>query len=89
MEEALPDWRLNAKRYYGCRGVLAPPRMSNNGLMLHWGGWDGIWWTAGAGWLAHFFTEYYHYTGDQAFLAKRAVPLLKEVVALLRGLHAA
>jgi alpha-L-fucosidase 2 len=81
MEEALPDWRLNAKRYYGCRGVLAPTRMSNNGLMLHWGGWDGIWWTAGAGWLAHFFTDGYHYTGDREFLAKRVVPLLKEVVA--------
>jgi hypothetical protein len=80
IENALPDWRLNAKRYYGCRGVLAPPRMSNNGLMLHWGGWNGIWWTAGAGWLAHFFTDYYHYTGDREFLARRAVPLLKEVV---------
>lgn len=35
IEAALMDWRLNARSYYGCGGVLAPPRMSNNGLMLH------------------------------------------------------
>ena len=80
IEAALPDWRLNAKRYYGCRGVLAPTRMSSNGLMVHWGRWDGIWWTAGAGWMAHFFHDYYQYTGDREFLAGRVVPLLKEVV---------
>jgi hypothetical protein len=80
IEAALPDWRLNARRYYGCRGLLAPTRMSNNGLMLHWGGWNGIWWTAGAGWLVHFFTDCYHHTGDREFLAKRLVPLLTEVV---------
>jgi len=81
IEAAVPDWRLNAKRYFGCRGLLAPPRMSNNGLMLHWGDWDGIWWTAGAGWLVHFFTDYWNYTGDREFLARRIVPLLKETVA--------
>ena len=79
IEDAVADFRLNARRYYGCRGLLAPTRMSNNGLMLHWGSWNGIWWTAGAGWLVRFFYDYFLHTGDRDFLTRRVVPLLKEV----------
>jgi trehalose/maltose hydrolase-like predicted phosphorylase len=35
-------------------------------------------WTAGAGWVSQFFYEYYLYTGDKDFLAKRALPFMKE-----------
>jgi hypothetical protein len=78
IESMLPDWRLNARRYYGARGVLACPRTSNNGLLLHWGSWPGVFWTCGAGWMAHWFYDRYLYTGDREFLARRTVPLLKE-----------
>ena len=81
IESFLPDWRLNARRIYGCRGVLSNARASNNCLLLHWGRWQGVFWTAGAGWLSHFFYDRCLYTGDRDFLARRAVPLLKEVVA--------
>jgi len=65
---------------YGCRGVLINSRASNNALMLHWGnGWPGQYWTAGYGWLTHWFYDYYLYTGDRKFLAERCVPLLREV----------
>ena len=40
-----------------------------------------IFWTAGCGWLAHFFYDHWQYTGDERFLRERTVPLLKEVVA--------
>jgi hypothetical protein len=53
--------------------------MSNHGLMLHWGRWDGIWWTAGASWLARWFPEQWRYTGGTEFARKRVVPLLKDV----------
>jgi len=36
-------------------------------------------WTAGAGWLAQLFYDYWLYTGDRDFLQKRAVPYMKEV----------
>ena len=81
MESFYPEWRLNAKRIYGCRGVFTNARASNTALELHWGTWEGVFWTAGCGWLASFFTDYADYTGDREFLAKRCVPLLKEVVA--------
>ena len=79
IESFVPAWRENAKKYYGCRGVFSCTRASNTGLHLHWGRWPGVFWTCGAGWMAHWFHDYYRYTGDRTFLATRAVPLLKEV----------
>ncbi len=81
MEGFHPEWRLNAMRIYGCRGFFTNARASNTALQLHWGNWSGVFWTAGCGWLASFFCDYADYTGDREFLAKRCVPLLKEVVA--------
>ena len=81
MESFYPEWRLNAKRIYGCRGVFTNARASNTALKLHWGTWSGVYWTAGCGWLASFFSDYADYTGDREFLAKRCVPLLREVAA--------
>jgi len=76
-----PEWQINAKRIYGCRGYFSNARASNTCLELHWGDWDGVFWTAGSGWLASFFYDYYLYTGDREFLAKRCVPQLKEIAA--------
>jgi hypothetical protein len=81
IEDFYPEWRLNAGRIYGCRGYLTNARASNTALMLHWGKWPGVFWTAGCGWLAHFFDQCAQYTGDREFLAQRTVPFLKEVVA--------
>ncbi len=81
IEGFYPEWRLNAQGIYGCRGYLTNARASNTALLLHWGDWQGVFWTAGCGWLAHFFNDYALYTGDRTFLEKRVVPLLKEVVA--------
>jgi hypothetical protein len=79
MESFYPEWRLNAKRIYGCRGFFTNARASNTALELHWGTWQGVFWTAGCGWLASFFCDYADYTGDREFLARRCVPLLKGV----------
>lgn len=81
IESFYPDWRANARKTYGCRGVLTNPRASNTPLLLHWGKWEGIYWTAGCGWLAHFFDEHWGYTGDERFLRERTVPLLMEVAS--------
>lgn len=79
MEEFVPDFQVNARKLYGCRGLLSGSRASNTGLHLHWGnGWPGQAWTPGASWLAHWFYDYYQYTGDRKFLRHRAVPYMKE-----------
>jgi len=81
MESFYPEWRLNARRMYGCGGFLTNARASNTSLMLHWGSWPGNFWMSGCGWLASFFQEYADYTGDRQFLAQRVVPLLEETAA--------
>lgn len=79
LESFLPDFRLNAQKLYGCRGILSGSRASNTGIHLHWdAGWPGEIWTPGAPWLAHWFYDYYLYTGDRGFLRERAVPWMKE-----------
>ena len=74
----LDDYRGNAKAVYGCRGILAPIAQSTHGML-----YPGVWvnWTAGAGWLAQLYYDYWLYTGDRQFLAERALPFLEEVAA--------
>lgn len=74
-ESMVDDFRTNARNIAGCRGILAPISGTTHGLSGL--GWS--YWTAGAGWLAELFYDYWLYTGDRAFLEKRAVPFMKEV----------
>jgi len=74
-ESMVEDFQANARNIAGCRGILAPMSGTSHGLSdLNWS-----YWTAGAGWLAELFYDYWLYTGDKEFLAKRAVPFMKEV----------
>jgi alpha-L-fucosidase 2 len=81
IETFLPDWRINAQKLYGARGILGQIVASpNTGLHYHFArSWAWNFWTPGAGWLASYFYDYYRFTGDKAFLANRAVPLMKEI----------
>lgn len=78
-ETHLQEFRDNAKRLYGCRGIHVPSRASTHGWNNHFDGtWPMTFWTAGAAWASQFFYDYYLYTGDRAFLADRALPFMKE-----------
>lgn len=75
----LDDFRENARKLYGCRGIFIPSLMSpDTGLATHPGSWI-INWISGAGWLAQHFYDYYLFTGDRVFLKDRAVPFLVEI----------
>ena len=80
LESLVPQLEVNARNYYGCRGILLPSRTSthgyNNALSADFAG--GMW-TAGAPWAAHFFYDYYLHTGDEDFLATRALPFMEKV----------
>ena len=79
LESQMGDFRTNARRLYGTRGIHVPSRTSTHGLNNHFDGtWPMTFWTAGAGWAAHFFYDYYLYTGDRDFLSRRALPFMKE-----------
>jgi len=79
MESIVPYLRVNAKHIFGARGLVLPSRSTthgyNNALAP---GFAGGMWVAGAAWAAHFFYDYWLYTGDREFLAEHALPFMQE-----------
>ena len=79
LESQMQDCRENARRLYGTRGIHVASRTSSHGLNNHFDQtWPMTFWTAGAGWAAQFFYDYYLYGGDRTFLKQRALPFMKE-----------
>jgi len=68
-DSLIPDWRTNARQFYGCRGAVSFIRHSDHGLIVQDAPWQ--FWTAGAGWLGQLYYDYYLFTGDKNFLAER------------------
>jgi alpha-L-fucosidase 2 len=81
IESIVPWMEINAKHLFGARGVVLPSRSTthgfNNALNANFAG--GMW-VGGAGWAAHFFYDYYLYTGDREFLANHALPFMERAV---------
>mgnify|MGYP002624109570 FL=1 len=79
IESLIPDMQLNAKHYFGARGIVLPSRTSTNGYNNALApSFAGGMWVAGAGKAARFFYDYYLFTGDKDFLAKHTVPYLEQ-----------
>jgi len=80
IESIVPYLQVNAKHMFGARGVVLPSRSTthgyNNALAP---GFAGGFWVGGAPWAAHFFYDYYLYTGDRKFLTAHALPFMKQV----------
>jgi alpha-L-fucosidase 2 len=81
-DERMDGFRQNAKVLYGTRGIHIPAQVTM-------GPWETdftpiyphLWWYAGAAWTALSYYDYYRYSGDAAFLAQRAYPLMREAAA--------
>jgi hypothetical protein len=81
IESIVPYLEINAKRIFGARGVVLPSRSTTHGLNNAFcPGFAGAYWVAGAPWAAHFFYDYYLYTGDRKFLAEHALPFMEKCV---------
>jgi alpha-L-fucosidase 2 len=77
-DSGIEDFKENAKKLYGCSGIFLPA-VTMPGHMKHLCLAPHITnWTAGAGWIAQHYYDYYIYTNDKEFLEKRAVPFMKE-----------
>ena len=80
IESLVPWLEINARHLFGARGVVLPSRSTthgfNNALNADFAG--GMW-VGGAGWAAHFFYDYYLYTGDREYLAQHALPFMEKV----------
>ncbi len=79
IESIVPWLEINAKHLFGCRGVVLPSRSTTNGYNNALAGtFAGGFWVGGAAWAAHFFYDYYQYTGDEDFLAGHALPFMEK-----------
>lgn len=80
-ENKFEDFRINAQRLFGARGLLASVHCDpDSGLFYHFSKtYPHYCWTGCLGWVYNEFWGYYLVTGDQEFLAKRVIPALKEI----------
>jgi alpha-L-fucosidase 2 len=79
MEWLVPYLEVNAKRIFGARGIVLPSRSTTTGYNNAFAAsFPGAYWVAGAPWAAHFFYDYYLYTGDRDFLARHALPFMEK-----------
>ncbi|MFS0637718.1 glycoside hydrolase N-terminal domain-containing protein [Mesobacillus foraminis] len=78
-EEMMEEFRENAKKLYGCRGIYIPAGTTPGigvpnqlvPVIMNW--------TGAAGWLAQHYYDYFLYTGDKELLVGKVLPFLKEV----------
>jgi len=79
LEGFMDQFRYNARKVYGCRGIHIPCRTSDSGLVIHFNeSYPMLYWTAAAAWFAHFFYDYWLFTGDDVFFKNHALPFMKE-----------
>jgi len=79
IESIVPWLEVNAKHMFGARGIVLPSRSTTNGFNNALApGFAGGFWVGGAAWAAHFFYDYYLYTGDRRFLAVHALPFMEK-----------
>ncbi|WP_304452260.1 glycoside hydrolase family 95-like protein [Nocardiopsis sp. YSL2] len=77
LDGMVPDLAENARRLYGCRGLLLPPHASTSGRHNHFGPeWCLTCWTSGAAWMARLYWDHFAHTRDRSFLRDRALPFL-------------
>jgi alpha-L-fucosidase 2 len=77
----LPDWRVNARRIFGARGIAAPAHSDgSNGRNYHFAeDYPHHLWTAGADWLLVPLLDYVDASGDEEFLRAAVLPVLTEL----------
>jgi hypothetical protein len=79
MEWLVPYLEVNAERIFGARGIVLPSRSTTTGYNNAFAvSFPGQFWVAGAAWAAHFFYDYWLYTGDRKFLAEHALPFMEK-----------
>lgn len=78
----MDGFRENQQALFGMRGFHIPAQMTISPLVTDTSrGYPHSYWTAGAGWAAWQFFDYYQYTGDKEFLRTEAYPVMKEAAA--------
>ncbi len=80
-ESKFADFRVNARRLFNARGLLASVHCDyDSGLLYHTSRtYPHYCWVGCLGWIYNEFWGYWLCTGDREFLRERVVPALKEI----------
>ncbi|MCL2319435.1 MAG: glycoside hydrolase family 95 protein [Treponema sp.] len=80
-ESKFDDFRTNARKLFGARGLLASVHCDyDSGLYYHFSKtYPHYCWTGCLGWIYNEFWGYYLVSGDKEFLKNRVIPALKEI----------
>ena len=78
-ENNIGDYRNNAQRIFGCRGIVVPVISAPNTGRLGSTDVFAIHFTGCAAWLANFYYKYAKISQNTKFLKNRLIPFMKEV----------
>ncbi len=78
-EDRMEDFRINAHNLFGCRGIFIPLASDEHHMLMNIPAPHEISFTGVGAWIATHFYDYYLFTGDREFLARRAIPFMEEV----------
>ncbi|MDE7454854.1 MAG: glycoside hydrolase family 95 protein, partial [Clostridia bacterium] len=78
-EQSMGDYRNNAQRIYGCRGIVVPTIAAPNTGRLGSVDVFAIHFTGCGAWVANFYYKYAKISQNTKFLKMRLIPFMKEV----------
>lgn len=78
---ALPRFREECRKFFGCEGAFAPCALGPNGERIY-GYVTAEQWPGNGAWLAWHFWLHYLYSQDEAFLKSLAYPFMREFMQL-------
>ncbi len=78
-EKNIGDYRNNAQRIFGCRGIVVPVISAPNTGRLGSTDIFAIHFTGCAAWLSNFYYKYAKISQNTKFLKSRLIPFMKEV----------
>lgn len=78
-EKNIGDYRNNAQRLFGCRGIVVPVISAPNTGRLGSTDVFAIHFTGCGAWLANFYYKYAKISQNAKFLKNRLIPFMKEV----------
>lgn len=81
VESQKADYQENARRLFGCRGMLMPIHpYTDNGKLTHFSySWPHHYWISCAAWVYNEFWNHYLVTGNKEFLREHVLPGLEEI----------
>lgn len=80
-ERNMDDYRNNAQRLFGCRGIVVPAVAAPNTGRLGSNDIFAIHFTGCAAWVAGLYYKFARYTQNVKFLKTKLIPFMKEIAA--------